>query len=127
MSAFKPLTEILVSEPIELEEGLFDRSAMAAGEPGLPLFFSCRGQRCRVAEVLDRWKESGPCRNASSTRAGRTEKYLRRHWYRVLTADGRTLTLYFNRQPRRGQRGPRARWVLYSMSLPVETTSDHPG
>ena len=40
--------------------------------------------------------------------------YLRRHWYRIETTNGDVMTLYFNRQPRRGRGPVKGRWTLYS-------------
>ena len=101
--------EQFVSEPIEPVAGTFDASAMALGEPGLPGRFVWRGGEHVVAEVVERWKESGPCSHGSG------ELYLRKHWYRIRTTEGREMTLYFERQP--GRRGGKAaaRWWLYTI------------
>jgi phosphoribosylglycinamide formyltransferase-1 len=93
-----------VSERIEPLGGMFDTGRMAMGEPGLPRRFRWRGQEYEVAQVLDRWKTSGDCRNGSD------ERYVRKHWYLVATADGGEMRLYFDRQPRPG--ATRSRWWL---------------
>ena len=78
---------------------------MAMGEPGLPREFFWRGRTLRILEVRRRWKETGPCRHGSG------ERYVRKHWYEVVTdADG-VMKIYFERQPRGGPKS--ARWWLY--------------
>lgn len=101
--------EDLISEPIVPQPGTFDVGAMTTGEPGLPTQFTWRKTLYTVAQVLETWKESGPCPYS------KTEMYLRKHWYRLRTTTGETMTLYFNRQPRRGKPGKTDRWILYSM------------
>lgn len=95
-----------VSEPIMPRAGAFDAAAMARGEPGLPAEFTWRNQQYVVAKVLNTWK-------TSTAESGRL--YLRRHWYRILTADGRIMTLYCQRQTQ-NPRNPKARWWLYSIA-----------
>lgn len=97
-----------VSEPVAPCPGSFDTGAMAAGEPGLPLRFHWRGDAFEVAAVLERWKDTGPCRHGAS------EQYVRRHWYRVRTRCGRSVVLYCSRQAPRGR--ARREWVLYTIS-----------
>jgi phosphoribosylglycinamide formyltransferase-1 len=77
---------------------------MSAGEPGLPARFLWRGQEYRVAAVLEKWKTTGPCRHGSG------EQYVRRHWFRIVTDDGRQMEIYFDRQPRSRQKNQR--WWL---------------
>jgi hypothetical protein len=48
----------------------------------------------------------------------RTVKYVRKHWYEVVTASDGTMKLYFERQPRGGRGG--ARWWLFSIREPEE-------
>ena len=89
----------------------FDAAAMATGAPGLPQHFSVGSREYHLAEVLDTWKESGPCRhNAGKS----TEMYLRKHWYRIVTTDGVEMSVYFERQAKRGA-SPKKRWWAYSM------------
>jgi len=101
-------TERFVSEPIKPVEGTFDPTAMTRGEPGLPRRFVWRDEEYTVAEVLEVWKEEGPCKSGSS------EMYLRKHWFRVATEQGAEMTLYFQRQPR-SKRQSKARWWLYTV------------
>jgi hypothetical protein len=53
-----------------------------------------RQQEYAVAEVLQAWKESGPCRS------GGPEQYLRKHWFKIRTDNGLEMTMYFERQAR---------------------------
>ena len=48
-----------ISEPIKPVEGTFDTAGMTRGEPGLPGRFVWRNKEYTVAEVLEKWKESG--------------------------------------------------------------------
>ncbi len=93
-----------VSEPITPVEGSFDVAAMPGGEPGLPIRFVWRGEEYEVVRVLEKWKTTGPCRHGSG------EQYVRRHWFRVETADGQEMEIYFDRQPR--ARKKKQRWWL---------------
>lgn len=102
--------ERFVSEPLQPADRDWDAAAMAAGAPGLPAAFRWRGQTLVVQAVLRGWRETGPCRHGSG------ERYVRKHWFEVLTDDGRTVKLYFERQPRR--RGGSARWWLYTIADP---------
>lgn len=77
---------------------------MSAGEPGLPTRFAWRGTQYEVAQILDRWKTTGPCHHGSG------EQYVRRHWFRVVTTDGTQMEIYFDRQPRSRQK--KQRWWL---------------
>ena len=101
-------TEQFVSEPIKPLQGTFDPAGMTRGEPGLPHRFLWRDKEYTVADVLEAWKEDGPCKSGSS------EMYLRKHWFRVATEQGTDMTLYFQRQPR-SKRQSKARWWLYTV------------
>lgn len=89
--------------------GTFDAAGMTRGEPGLPGRFVWRDREYAVAEVLEAWKETGPCRSGSN------EQYLRKHWYKIRTDDGTEMTLYFERQART-KRQRKERWWLYTVS-----------
>jgi len=95
-----------VGEAIDPDEASFDAAGMAAGAPGLPRSFSWRGTHFGVLAVLEEWKESGDCRHGSG------ERYVRKHWYRVKTAEGPEMQIYFERQ-QRSSGG--SRWRLYSI------------
>ena len=98
-----------VSESIKPVAGTFDTSAMAKGEPGLPARFLWREVEYRVTRVVDKWKETTPCKSGSK------EKYVRKHWYRVKMESGEIMNIYFERKPLpKGQR--RTRWWLYSIA-----------
>ncbi len=102
------MDEEFVSETIKPLEGTFDTAAMTRGEPGLPAKFLWRDEEYEVLEVLEAWKETGPCRNGSD------EIYLRKHWYKIRTTTGKIMTLYFERQARsKGQK--KLRWWLYTI------------
>jgi len=99
---------IFVGEPIVPVPGTADLRAMAAGEPGLPGKFTWRGKIQTVAEVLARWKTTGPCVSGAS------ERYVRKHWFRIRTIDGIKMEIYCDRQPRVPGR-PKQRWWLYAI------------
>ena len=102
------MSEEFVSEPITPVAGTFDAAGMTRGEPGLPERFMWREQEYTVADVLETWKETGPCKSGSA------EQYLRKHWFKVRTDDGLEMTLYFERQARnKGQ--SKKRWWLYTI------------
>ena len=98
-----------VSEVIEPVTGTMDVSGMLRGEPGLPKRFVWREQEYTVEEVLERWKETSPCRS------GGRERYVRKHWFRIKTTTGHEMKIYFDRQPR-SARNAKARWWLYTVS-----------
>ncbi len=103
------MSEEFVSEPIKPVEGTFDIIAMTRGEPGLPGRFIWRDKEYEVADVLQTWKELGPCKS------GGPEKYLRKHWFRIKTKKGLEMTIYFERQPR-SKRQNKMRWWLYTIN-----------
>ena len=98
-----------VSEPITPLGTSFDTTGMARGEPGLPHQFRWRKKDYVVAEVLEQGKEHGNCRHGSG------ERYVRRHVYRVRTADGVLFRLYFQRSFGRGKFQARRRWWVQSV------------
>jgi hypothetical protein len=104
----EPMGEEFVSEPITPVAGTFDAAGMTRAEPGLPERFVWRENEYAVAEILEAWKESGPCRNGSR------EQYLRKHWYRIRTQNGLEMTLYFERQAR-SKAQSKARWWVYTI------------
>ena len=101
------MRERFVSEVIKPIVETADTARMAAGEPGLPREFVWRGRPIVVAAVLRNWRETGPCRHGSG------ERYVRKHWYEIATPAGETMKLYFERQPRGGQKA--AHWRLFSV------------
>ena len=102
------MDENFISEMIKPLAGTFDTAAMTRGEPGLPKNFIWRDNEYEVAEVLEVWKETGPCKSGSP------ELYLRKHWYKIRTADDKIMTLYFERQARSKSQN-KARWWLYTI------------
>ena len=94
-----------LSEPIRPVKGTFDPAGMARGEPGVPHEFHWREKKFIVAAVLERWKDTGECRNGSG------ERYIRKHNYRIRTSDGDILQIYFQRSVGRGKL-PKMRWWI---------------
>ena len=105
------MSEEFVSEPIMPVAGTFDTTGMTRGEPGVPGRFVWREKEYAVLDVLETWKESGPCRSGGS------EKYLRKHWFKVRTDNGLEMTMYFERQART-KRQSKKRWWLYTIKKP---------
>jgi hypothetical protein len=103
------MSEEFVSEPIKPVADTFDLTGMTKGEPGLPGRFIWRDKEYAVANVLETWKELGPCRS------GGLERYLRKHWFKVRTEDGLEMTIYFERQAKSKSRN-KTRWWLYTIS-----------
>ncbi len=95
-----------ISEPLT-PEASFDPLAMARGEPGLPAKFRWRERELAVAEVLETWRDYGDCTHGSG------ERYLRKHGFRIRTADGLVLRIYFQRTF--GRSRPASRWWLHSI------------
>ncbi len=97
-----------ISESIQPIADTFVTASMSIGEPGLPMRFLWRGTEYEVTNVLKKWKTTGDCRNGSG------EQYVRKHWFRVETAEGIEMELYFERQPR--SRNHKNRWHLATMT-----------
>jgi len=100
--------EQLISESITPITGQVDERRITIGAPLLPTRFIWRGVEYSVAEVLESWKETSPCRHGSG------ERYVRKHWFRVRTAGNEEMKIYFERQPRSG-RQRKQRWWLYTL------------
>jgi len=98
-----------VSEVIMPVAGTANTAGMSRGGPGLPERFIWREAEYAVAEVLDTWKETGDCKSGSD------ERYVRKHWFRVRTTDGREMKIYFERQAR-SRRERKLRWWLYAVA-----------
>jgi hypothetical protein len=102
-----------IGEPIKPVAGMFHAGMMARGTPGLPRRLTWRGEEHEVAAILEVRRTLGPCTSGSG------EMYVRRHWFTVRTTAGITMTLYCDRQTRRGQ-SPKARWWLFSADVNPE-------
>jgi phosphoribosylglycinamide formyltransferase-1 len=102
--------EQLVSEPIHSLDPLIDTAALSRGEPSLPRRFRWREREYAVASVIGKWKTTSLCRSGSS------EKYVRKHWWKVRTETGEVMKLYFNRQPKSPGE---MKWFLYSLEVPA--------
>jgi phosphoribosylglycinamide formyltransferase-1 len=108
------MSATFISEPLTPDAG-FDTAAMARGEPGLPAKFRWRGREYVIAEVLETSREYGDCKHGSG------ERYLRKHCFRVRTAGGDVLRIYFQRSF--GRARPSVRWWLHSIEKrPLDRT-----
>jgi len=96
-----------IGEKLHPVAGSCETERMALGEPGLPQSFRWRGETVEVISVTRRWRSTGRCRHGSP------EQYVRRHWFEVQTRRHGTLTVYFERQARRG--GDPHRWWVFSL------------
>ena len=101
------MVEQFISETIQPVVETIDVARMCTGEPGLPRQFRWRSQTTEIARVLSTWRETGPCRHGSG------ERYVRKHWFEVLTDSGETMKIYFERQPR--SRKNKDRWWLFTI------------
>ena len=109
MNLGNPDAGSFIGEAIDPKPGSFDVAAMATGAPGVSREFTWREKGYTVAEVLETWKTTSPCRS------GADEQYVRKHFYRIRTTSGDVMTLYCTRQPPRGGSKTKGRWVLYSV------------
>lgn len=101
------MAEEFVSETIQPVVGTIDAARMSTGNPGLPRQFRWRSQTIEITRVLKTWQDTGPCHHGSG------ERYVRKHWFEVLTSSGDTMKIYFERQPR--ARRSRSRWWLFTI------------
>ena len=100
-------SEQFIGEPIKPDGSTFNAFALVGGEPGMPRKFTWRGEEFEVAEVREKWKETGPAREGGESR------YLRKHWFRVRTTTGEDMKIYFERTAR-STKQRKTRWWLYS-------------
>lgn len=101
------MEEQFICEAVVPEASSGRLSDALRGEPALPMRFQWRDRDYDVKEVIEKWKTTGPCHHGSG------ERYVRKHWFRIRTSDGLEMTLYCDRQPRRGQSSKR--WWLYTV------------
>ena len=111
------MAEQFISAAIQPVAGTFDAARMSIGEPGLPRQFRWRSEIIQIARVLKTWRETGPCRHGSG------ERYVRKHWFEVLTDSGETMKIYFQRQPR--SRNNRTRWWLFTIDTGENKVAAH--
>lgn len=90
-----------------------DTLRMAAGEPGLPREFRWGTETVTIVDVRRSWHDTGPCDHGSR------ERYVRKHWYEVETAEHGVLKIYFDRQPPRRGHAKGSRWRLFSIVAPA--------
>ena len=91
-----------VSESLVPDAASFDPAALTQGLPALPTGFTWRKRHLHIAAVLRTWR---------STRNDRGDDYLDRLWYELVTTDGATAVVYFDKHAKR--RGER--WRLYTI------------
>lgn len=102
------MNERFVSELIIPVKGTFDTKAMSRGEPGFPARFYWGRMEYTVGKIVQKWKEPTPCKSGSR------EKYVRKHWYKIVTTNGVVMKIYFERKSMpKGQ--TKRRWWLYSV------------
>ena len=73
-------------------------------DPPVPRAFLWGRRTLLIAEVLRTWR---------STKTDRGDTYLKRHWFEIRTACGRTIEVYYDRQSRRGA----SQWWLYTIDV----------
>ncbi len=110
--------EEFVSEPIRPDRGAADAGAMSRGLAGLPAGFTWRDRHYSVGAVLEDWKRS----EAEGGRAD-SERYYRKHYYRIRTECGVTMTIYFVRKVKPGEHA-KQRWWLYSIQRATTDGAD---
>ena len=101
--------EQFISEQIKPDSDGFNAMCLLGGAPSMPRAFTWRGEDFTVADVMESWKETGPCTHGSS------EQYVRKHWFRVRTTSGDEMKIYFERQAR-STKQRKARWWLYTIT-----------
>ena len=96
-----------VSESLKPVNATANIATTAAGGPVLPHEFKWRDSSLVIGSVIDSWSETGSCTHGSG------ERYVRKHWFEVETADHRKARIYFERKPR-GKKFT-DRWWLFSI------------
>ena len=105
----KAMREQLISEQLRPVLAEVDARRVVLGAPLLPTRFVWRGTEYAVAEVLEEWKETGPCHHGSG------ERYVRKHWFRLRMATGEVMKVYFERHAR-SPKQLKQRWWLYTVA-----------
>ncbi len=103
----KLIRDSFIGEAIRPVAGSYDTAGMSRGEPGVPKEFIWRRHRFHIKKVLNQWRETGPCTHGSA------ERYVRQHWYEVITDSAEQMKIYFERQSRLGVKDQR--WRLFSI------------
>ncbi len=112
------MAEDFVGAAIQPVRGTFDATRMSAGEPGLPRQFRYRSTTIQIARVLKTWRETGPCHHGSG------ERYVRKHWFEVLTDGGDRMKIYFLRQA--GSQKTLSRWWLFTIDSAENKAANTP-
>ena len=103
------MSEQFICEPIKPVVDTIDPHILATGEPGLPKKFVWRDTEYSVSRLIEKWKTTGPCRNGSR------ERYVREHWFRIETTDGKEMRIYFERQAK-SRRQAKKRWWVHTVA-----------
>lgn len=98
----------LISEPVIPLSSSFNAEAMASGMPGVPMSFVWRNTPYRVNTILSIEKSLRNCHSGSA------EKYVDKHFFRIITDTGEIMTLYRTRGATK-----KDQWILYT----IDTTN----
>jgi Family of unknown function (DUF6504) len=98
------MTRRFVSEPLEPLGVAVD----SRGTPELPPVFRWGERELQVGEVTQ---------TRRGTKVDRGDTYLKRHYFDFRTPDGALVTVYFERQAKRGA----PRWWLFSLEEPSQS------
>lgn len=99
----------LISEPVIPLSHSFNAEAMASGIPGVPMSFVWRNTEYRVNTILSIEKSLRKCDRGSN------EKYVDKHFFRIVTDTGEIMTLYRTRGATK-----KDQWILYT----IDTTNN---
>src|SRR5512144_1741565 len=111
------MAEQFISEEIRPLRTSFDAARMSNGEPGMPRKFQWRTNTVEVIRIVRSWRETGPCRHGSG------ERYVRKHWFEVVTDENVRMKIYFDRHPRRHAKRHEPRWWVFSIEDSEDGTS----
>jgi len=111
------LKEEFISEVIKPLPEELDLSQSSPGEPALPRKFYWRKETVEIAEVVRKWKSSSPCVHGSG------DLYVRRHWYEIMTTDGREMKIYFDRNTK-PLRNAKRRWWMFSQTIRTKPNAE---
>jgi len=100
--------EEFIGESIIPDMSDADASAASPGAPVVPARFTWRGKQYQIAAIINTWKDTGACTHGSG------ERYVRKHWFEIQTADGITMKIYFERRAR-STRDRTKRWWIFSI------------
>ena len=102
-------SEEFISEYIKPDKNSFNVSFMSSGMPGVPMKFSWRDKEYRVVKIIDFWKSMSNCKGSFMT-AENSEKYVRKHYFKLKLDSGDIVTLYCPRGVNKS-----SKWVIYTI------------